>query len=253
MNHLVIALIIFVCIFGSSLLGLYVRAMLPANHLSDDSINVVKMATGLIATMAALVLGLLVSSAKGSFDTMDHELVQSAASVVRLDRTLARYGTETHELRASLKHIYEGSIEMINSDDPAQLARLGGPEAVSRTEEFQRQVEALAPRNDEQRQLKARALAIVDDLFAGRWLALLQIKGSIPVSLLIVLVLWLCIIFGSFGLFAPGNATVIAALFMCALSTSGAIFLIQEMSTPLGGMVRVSVAPMRVALARLGE
>jgi len=70
---------------------------------------------------------------------------------------------------------------------------------------------------------------------------------------LIVLVLWLCIIFGSFGLFAPGNATVIAALFMCALSTSGAIFLIQEMSTPLGGMVRVSVAPMRVALARLGE
>jgi hypothetical protein len=198
------------------------------------------MATGLIATMAALVLGLLVSSAKGSFDTMDHELVQSAASVVRLDRTLARYGTETHELRASLKHIYEGSIEMINSDDPAQLARLGGPEAVSRTEEFQRQ-------------LKARALAIVDDLFAGRWLALLQIKGSIPVSLLIVLVLWLCIIFGSFGLFAPGNATVIAALFMCALSTSGAIFLIQEMSTPLGGMVRVSVAPMRVALARLGE
>jgi hypothetical protein len=184
---------------------------------------------------------------------MDHELVQSAASVVRLDRTLARYGTETHELRASLKHIYEGSIEMINSDDPAQLARLGGPEAVGRTEEFQRQVEALAPRNDEQRQLKARALAIVDDLFAGRWLALLQIKGSIPVSLLIVLVLWLCIIFGSFGLFAPGNATVIAALFMCALSTSGAIFLIQEMSTPLGGMVRVSVAPMRVALARLGE
>jgi hypothetical protein len=66
-------------------------------------------------------------------------------------------------------------------------------------------------------------------------------------------VAWLSIIFGTFGLFAPRNGTIIATLVMCALSTSGAIFLIEEMSTPLDGIIRVSVAPMRDTLGRLGE
>ncbi len=253
MNHFVTSSIVFLCVFGSALVGTYARAILPAHHLSDESIDVIKMATGLIATMAALVLGLLVSSAKSSFDTMGAELMQSAANVISLDRALAKYGPETQEVRALLKSNYNASFQVLASGDATQLQKLGGREAVSRTDAFERKLEELAPRNDVQRDQKARALQIVNTIFAARWLAVLQVNGSIPISLLVVLVLWLSIIFGTFGLFAPRNGTVIAALLMCALSTSGAIFLIQEMSTPLDGIVKVSIAPMRDALFRLGE
>jgi hypothetical protein len=252
-NHLVIALIVFVCVFGSALLGLHLRAMLPEHHLSEESIGVIKLATGLIATMAALVLGLLVSSAKSSFDTTNSELVQNAADVIQLDRVLAKYGPQTQEIRALLKHNYAGAVQILASGNASQLAQLNSPETINRSEDFQRKVEELAPSNDAQRGLKAHALQIVERVYAARWLALLQAKGSIPISLLIVLVAWLSIIFGTFGLFAPRNGTIIAALIMCALSTAGAIYLIEEMSTPLDGMVRVSVAPMRDTLARLGE
>lgn len=253
MNHLVIALIVFVCVFGSSLVGMWARAILPPHHLSDQSISVVKMATGLIATMAALVLGLLVSSAKGTFDTTSAELVQNSASVIHLDRVLAKYGPETREVRGLLKGIYAEKIQILGARDAALVSRLGDAEAVAKLEEFQRTLEALAPRDDQQRQLKAQALQIVDNVFAARWLALLQMKSTIPISLLIVLVLWLSIVFGTFGMFADRNGTIIAALMMCALSTAGAIFLIEEMSTPLNGMVTVSLAPMRDALAHLGQ
>jgi hypothetical protein len=252
-NHLVIALIVFACVFGSALLGLHIRTVLPAHHLSDDSIGVVKLATGLIATMAALVLGLLVSSAKSSFDTTNSELVQNAADVIQLDRVLAKYGPETQDIRMLLKSNYAGAVRILSSGERSQLAQLNSPETINRSEEFQRKVEDLAPRNDAQRGLKAHALQIIEKVYAARWLALLQAKGSIPISLLVVLVAWLSIIFGTFGLFAPRNGTIIVALIMCALSAAGAIFLIEEMSTPLDGIIRVSVVPMRDTLGRLGE
>jgi hypothetical protein len=221
MNHLVNAAIVFVSVFDSALIGLSVRTVLSAHHLIDESIGVVKLGTDLIATMAALVLGLMVSSAKTSFDTVSAELTQNAASIIRLDRVLAKYGPETRELRASLKQIYGESTQILSSGDPAQLARLGSPEAIGRTEDFQRQLEELAPKDAAQQRLKARAVDIVEAVFAARWLTLLQSRGSIPIALLVVLVGWLSIIFGTFGLYAPRDGTVLAALFLCALSTAG--------------------------------
>jgi hypothetical protein len=252
-NHLVDALIVFACVVGSALLGSYLRRVLPRHHLTDESTGVVKLATGLVATMAALVLGLLISSAKGSFDTMNSELLHSAAEIVRLDRVLAHYGPETQELRGALKRTTEASVAIMSSGDPAQIAKLSSPETVARGEDFQRQVEALSPHNDAQRQLKASALQLVDDVLATRWLALLQQAGSLPLPLLVILVSWLAILFGTFGLFAPRNGTTMTALVMCALSTSGAIFLIMEMNTPLGGIVKLSFAPMHAALDVLGH
>jgi hypothetical protein len=253
LNHLMIALIVFICVFGSALLGLYVREHLPAHHLNDESVSVVKLATGLIATMAALVLGLLISSAKSTFDTTNAELVQNAAMVIQLDRVLARYGPQTQEIRALLKASYAGAVDIIASGDDTQLARLNSAEAINRSEGLQRKVQELVPGNDVQQAAKAHALQIVDTVFAARWLTLLQANGSIPFTLLVVLVIWLSIIFGTFGLFATRNGTVIAALMMCALSTSGAIFLIEELNRPLDGLVGVSVAPMRDTLSRMGQ
>lgn len=252
-NHLAIARTVFCCVFGSSLLGLYLREKLPLHHLSDDSIGVVKLATGLIATLAALVLGLLISSAKSTYDTASRELVQNAAMVIQLDRVLARYGPGTLVIRQTLKQSYSQAVDILESGDSVRLAQLNSPQTINRSEALQGSIQSLAAANDIQQAAKVQALQIVDEIFAARWLTLLQAHGAIPLPLLTVLVAWLSVIFGTFGLFAKANGTVIAALMLCALSTSGAIFMIEALNRPLDGAVRVSVAPMRDTLIRMGQ
>lgn len=253
MSSWIIASIAFACVFGGALLGLYLRRLLPEQQLSDGARDVVRLATGLIATMAALVLGLLISSAKSSFDRINNELVESAARVVLLDRALADYGPDTAELRAKIKRGYSVRIGLLTSGDPLQLAKLDAPEMASFTEAIQAGLWQLAPRSDAQRGLKSRALQIAGELSATRWLVLLQKDGSISMPLLLVLISWLVIIFAGFGLFAPGNQTVVATLLISSLAATGAIFLIVEMDRPLDGVIRISAGPLLEALAHLGK
>ena len=101
MIHLLIASGVFVCVFGSALSGMYLRVLLPEHHLNDESSGAIKLAVGLVATIAALVLGLLISSAKGSFDTINNDLIHNAANIICLDSVLSKYGPQTRELRGS--------------------------------------------------------------------------------------------------------------------------------------------------------
>ncbi|MBK5125799.1 hypothetical protein IQ288_38940 [Burkholderia sp. R-69980] len=253
MSDLSVFFIVFACASGSVGVGSYLRNVVPEHHLNEDSAAVVRVATGLIATMAALILGLLISSARASFDTVSTELIDTAAHVVRLDRVLAKYGPETQPIREELRRRYAATIDTLASDDPSRLVRMDDPEAVRRVEDFQRLVEGLSPQNAMQRELKTRALLLVDEVFVTRWLAILKEKVPIPTPLLVALVFWLVAIFGTFGLYAPRNGTTIAVLLVCALSTSGAIFLILELNSPLNGVVRVSLTPLREALSVLGK
>jgi hypothetical protein len=252
-HHLGISVVVFACVFGSSLLGLYLHSRLPEHHLCDESLNVVKLTIGLIGTLAALVLGLLISSAKSSFDAANTAVVRDAAEIILLDRTLAQYGPETREIRALLKQSVATGVEKISSGNPDELASMRSPEELRRGENIERKLTELTPQNESQRQLQTRALQIAGEVLAMRELALLQAAGSTPLALLITLMLWLCIIFGSFGLFTAPNTTVTGTFFLAALSTSIAIFLIQEMNTPFGGIVTVSLAPVREALGMLGQ
>jgi hypothetical protein len=253
MNHLLIALIVFTCLFGSALVGSYVRQRLPSHHLSDDSVAVLKLATGLIATMSALVLGLLVSSAKGTFETTNAQLEGAAAKVVEFDRLLARYGPQTQPIRTQLKHNYAQLVQVLQSRESSRLAMLDSPEAISRSEALQQQVAALAPDTDSQRTLKASALQMMDAVFAARWLTMLQANQSIPPVMLVILITWLSIIFGSFGLFAPRNGTIVVVLMMCSASAAATILLVEELNRPLDGLISVSLEPMLHTMERLGQ
>ena len=253
MSSLAIASIVFVCVFGSALLGLVLRASLPEHHLSEESTGVVKMGTGLLATLAALVLGLLIASAKTSFDKIKDEVTQAAVKVVQLDRTLAQYGPETKEARDLLRGAVDSVIELLFSGEGPGKAKLDAPERLARIEQIQAKLQELAPRNDAQRALQSRALELSNELTQMRWLLIVEGEGAIPTPFLVVLVSWLSIIFVGFGLLSAKNATVVAILVVCALSVSGAIFLIEEMDRPLEGLMKISSAPLRNALAHLGQ
>ena len=242
----------FACLFGAGLLGVRVRAALPEDHLSAETKDAVKVGMGLVATMAALVLGLLVASTKGSYDAQKNEVTQMAAKTVFLDRVLANYGSESAESRDLLRRSVGSAIDHMwpdkKSSQPAQL-----DPSVSSGEAFFNSIQQLSPQNDVQRSLKSQAAQIATDLGQMRWLLFEQTETSISIAMLIVLISWLAIIFMSAGLFAPPNATAILALMLSALSVAGAIFLILELDMPFDGVIQISQKPMYNALIHLGH
>ena len=251
MSATAIGLIVFALVFGSALLAMYVHSALPEHHLSADSKDVVKLGVALIATMSALVLSLLVASAKSAYDTRSNQLVQVAADIMLLDRALAHYGPETKDARSLLQRSVAVTVERFWPADGARSITID-PNA-SPVEAFAERVAELSPQNDMQRSLRSQALTMAFEVGRTRVLLFENLGSSIPAPFLVVLVFWLCIIFASFGLFAPRNATVIAVLCVCSLSVAGAIFLILELDRSFEGLLQVSGAPLRAALAQLGR
>jgi hypothetical protein len=250
-SPMVIAWVVFACVFGGALLGLSFRSVLPEHHLSADSKDVVKLTIALIATMSALVLGLLIASAKSSYDTRAHEFTQLSADIILLDRMFAHYGPETKDIRLLLRHSVGAMLDRMSSPEGDRATRLGPWGA--NAEILYDKIQGLSPQSEAQRSLQGQALKLITDLGHTRWLLFTQSGGAVPAAFLVVLTFWLTIIFASFGLFAPRNATVIITFFVCALSVSGAIFLILELDRSFDGLLRISHAPLQEALAHLGQ
>ena len=249
MNSLAVSFIVFTIIFGAAVVGMLLRRVLPEHHLSADSKEVIKLGTGLVATMAALVLGLLVASAKGSFDAQSAEVTQASANIILLDRLLAQYGSETKEIRQSLRNITVRALEETWSKD-----RNGPPEFRAGGNEIMlEEIQGLSPENNLQRTIQSQALSIAMNLGQTRWLMFEQGVNSVSNPMVVVLVFWLAIIFLTWGMFSRPNASVVASLIAAALSVSGAMFLILEMYNPYRGLIQISSAPARAALAHLGQ
>jgi hypothetical protein len=253
MSALTIALMAFVCMFGGALLGACLRPLLPGHHVSADSRDVVKLGVGVIATQAALVLGLLVSSAKGSFDTMNAEITQAGAKIILLDHVLARYGAETHDAR---QHVQRSLRSTIDSIWPTQRGGASGMrvfESSTTWEEATDTIWALTPQTEAQRVLKAQALQMASELAQLRWLSVEQSRGALPTIFLIVLIFWFAVLFVTFGVLTPRNATVMTVLLVCALAVAGGVLLVLEMNRPLEGVMKASSAPLEHARDHLGR
>jgi hypothetical protein len=253
MSAIALSCIAFVCISGGALLGMFLRNTLAGHHLSTDAKDVVRLGTGLIGTIAALVLGLLIASAKNSYDTQSTQIKQMTANIILLDNFLEQYGPETGAIRNLLRRgvvILADRMWRENNSDPAKAAPF---EASAASEAFYLKLQELSPQNDFQRSLQARAIQLSTDIAQTRLLLFAQMGNSIPMPFLVVLIFWLTIIFASFSLFAQPNAIVIGSLFIFALSAAGAIYLVLELGQPFAGLMQISSTPLRNALTPLGS
>lgn len=251
MNTTLAALIVFGCLVGAALAGRTIRRLLPDHHLASDSRDGIKLALGLVSTMSALVLGLLVSSAKSSYDSERNEVIQMAAKIAFLDRVLATYGPEAAEARGRFHEGVKDAVKRMWPEEaglPAQLA----PNAQAGNATYAA-VQNLSPRDDTQRKLKDQATSLAIDIGQLRSLLQAQSVPSISKPMLIILVSWLVIIFLGFSVLAPSNPTVIFAFIISAFAVSGAIFLILELDQPFGGFLRISSEPMMNALHQFGK
>lgn len=251
MSPALLSLLVFACIFGAGFLATRLRSRLPENHLSSDTKDTVKLAMGLVATMTALVLGLLVASAKGSYDTQRTAVITTAANLIVLDMGLAHYGPQADPARAALRLAVEDMVAHLWPKDGEQHARLD-PNTLAGNKVYEA-IEALVPQTDSERELKAQARSSSIEIGQMRWLLFAQSGSAISYPLLTVVVCWLAILFFSFGLFAPPNHTALVAILIAALAVSGSIFLILELDRPFDGLIHIPSRAMDLALAHLGK
>jgi hypothetical protein len=253
MGALAIGGIVFACVLGGALFGMFLEGVLPKHHLSDKSKDVIRVAMGMLATLSALVVGLLIASANSSFDTKNNEIRRVAANAIVLDRLMVEYGPEAREARDLLRQSIMAKVRAIWPEGDTKELR---PETINEGrggEVILHKLSELSPQNDAQRWIKSQALKIGSEIALTRSLVAEQTGSSIQWPFLTILVFWLTVIFVSFGLFAPRNGSVVAVLFVCALSVAASIYLIVEMDQPYGGLIRLSNAPLVSVLDQVGQ
>jgi hypothetical protein len=249
MSTLALSCLIFLLTLGGIFLGTLLRRALPQHHLSEDSRDVVRLGVGLIATIAALVLGLLIAAAKNSFDTQSTQVTQITADIILLDNLLAQYGPEARPIREQMRSVIGPFVDRLWREKETSSATPFQVDASA--EKAYLAIQALSPQSDLQRSLQARASQLSTDLVQTRLVLFAESANVIPTPFIVILVLWIVIIFASFSLFADLNVTVFTCLSLFALSASCAIFLILELGKPFSGLMMISSAPLRNALGPL--
>ena len=253
MSPLAVASIVLGCSFGASIVGMVLHVKLPDRHLDPDSRDVVKLVMSLIATVAALVLSLLIASAHTSFELQSSELKGLSAEVILLDRALEYYGTDAKQLRDQLRDDVRQTHDLIWSPGGARPEYLDSREIRKSARAFAVQLHNLSPKTDTERTMQSRAMQAAESIERSRLLMFEQLGGTIAWPFLTVLIFWISMLFLGFGLFARFNATVTMAMLVGALSVAGAIFLMLELSEPYRGIMRISDEPLRNAMNQIDQ
>ena len=244
MRTILTSIVVFACVFGGALVGIALRSLLPEHHRSTESKELIRSTMALIGTLSALVLGLLVASAKGNYDAKRDQLTAASANIVLLDRVLSHFGPEALPARQAFKAAVSEAVD--------EIWQQGGRSS-ARFENAYVAISSLSAKSDAQRGLLAQANSLLLELGRSRWLLFARSESAISTPLLVLVVFWLTINFVSFGLFALRNPTILVALFVGALSVAGAVYIILEMDSPFKGVLRLSEAPMRAVIEQLGR
>jgi uncharacterized membrane protein len=252
MRPTLVSLGVLAVVFGGSVIAMSAARAVPESHLAADSRDVIKLGMAVISTLVALVLGLMIATAKAGYDSQSTAARQLSANILLLDRTLAAYGDAAAAPRQLLREAATATYARLWPTDGSAPASLAPGESHAQMMSFVDEVAALAPSNGVQALLKAEAEQRLSRIAETRFDMYTQGGSSLPVPFLIIVVVWLVVLFAGIGLIAPRNLTVLAFLLAAAVSVSAAVFLIEELADPFAGVIRVSAEPMRQVLGQLG-
>jgi uncharacterized membrane protein YqgA involved in biofilm formation len=242
-NPLIIGVIVFAVILAGAFVGWAIRQRLPAHHLTDETKGLVSVSMAVVATVSALVLGLLISNANTSFSALGGEVTTLSAQILRLDQMLRRYGPGTYQARETLRQYAEQKTTDLFPDDPADV-RLGNPSTYELLQRLEDSLLALEPANPRDQWWLGQAMTLAAKIGDTRWLLAQQVGQGTPKAFVALLIFWLTLLFASFGLFAPPNLTSAVTLTLCALAVAGAVGIILELEQGFGGLVHISPQPM---------
>jgi hypothetical protein len=245
------ALVAFAAMFGGAILGFALGKIMPEKYRGAPTERIVQNAVRMISLLSLLVLGLLVASAKGKFDTSNSQSLHFAANLMLLNSELVNYGPETDDIKSLLKKFAVAEVAETWNLKNGPRPDPDDPPALQLVENIQQKLLMLTPASEYQRAMARSASQIVAEIVSARWLRSALVSDHSPKAFVWVLMAWISILFVAFGLFAPPNLVTIAALLVCALSIAGAIDLIVDLDRPFTGNVTVSPEPMLDALAEI--
>lgn len=251
MDEALVGVAIFACLAGAALVSLCIYERFPAHHRQDETSAVVRLAANLFVVMSSLVLGLMVNSAKNTFESIDHNIHSYATELILLDRSLRQYGPETAPARQMLTAYVQ---RVVDAKSPSQQT----PVVANRLSELLlnevgNRLSMLTPPDARQAALLQGTIQQLQKVIEQRWVLVEQSEGAIPAPLIALLVAWLTLIFASFGFRAPRNATIVGTFIVSAALVASAIYLILDMDAPFSGPIQVSPAPLERALAELTQ
>jgi hypothetical protein len=250
LNPIVISLVVFVVVLAAALAGWAARQRLPTHHLTDETKSLVSVSMAVVATLAALVLGLLISNANTSFNAVGGQVTGLSAQILRLDQILRRYGPETTQARELLLQYAEQKTADLFPENPGDV-QLSHQATYELLQECEESLLALKPGNARDQWWLGQAMTLAGKIGDTRWLLAQQVGQGTPKPFLALLIFWLALLFTSFGLFAPRNFISAVTLTLCAVAVAGAIGMILELEKGFGGLVHVSPQPLRQAVAML--
>lgn len=242
---------IFLISFVSVACGFGLGMALPGTRLHQETKEVVRLGTSLLVTLAAVLISLLIASAKKSYDEQDMHFRQLSAHLVLADQLLSRYGPEAADIRKVMRQAVPAAIDRIWQEKATQSPQSNAFSANSLAEQFNTAIDSLKPATDEQRAIKARIQRTSADIQNTRLLMFADGDNPILTPFLLILIFWLTVIFISFGLFVEPGAVAVTALLVFALSVSSSLFMIADLSQPYGGLMQISREPLRTVLSPL--
>jgi Protein of unknown function (DUF4239) len=253
MNAIGVSLVAFALMVGGALGGALLRRSLPERHLDSHAKDVVRLGAGLVATISGLLLGLLISSANGSFVSQRLEVKHLASDVILMDQLLIRYGPEAQVARQLLRSSLLPMVDEIWGQDGSSAPREHTLQANVGGARLFVALHELSPRNDTQTSIRNQMIQTMMDIAKGRLALFEQADSALPIPFLVILLFWLTAIFASFSLFSPLNPVSIGALLVIAASASGALYLIFELSQPFSGLMQIPRSTIADALSAFGK
>jgi len=249
-NPLIDGIIVFLILLAGAFAGWAMRQRLPEHHLADDTKSLVSVSMAVVATVSALVLGLLISNANTSFRALGGDVTTLSAQILRLDNILRRYGPDAYPARETLRRYAEQKTADLFPDDGADV-RLDNPSTYELLQGLEDSMLELKPSNARDQWWLSQAMTLAGKIGETRWLLVQQLGQGTPKAFLALLVFWLTLLFASFGLFAPRNLLSGVTLTLCALAVAGAVGMILELEKGFGELVHISPQPMRQAAKAL--
>jgi hypothetical protein len=213
---------------------------------------VVKLSAAIVVSLTSLVLALMLSSANSSFSVNAGIVKKLSSDLIHLDHMLRTYGPQANEARATVRAYATKKNEELFpvSEGPSTSNR----ETADLLDALLDSILSLSPTDQRHTALISQALTVTNNIYNERWLLWANPGTTVPLQFLFVLIFWLFLIFVSFGLFAPVNATVVTSFFLCSLAVTGAILMILELGDPMHhSWLQVSSEPMRLALLEIGR
>jgi len=249
---IIVSLAVLVLACGSLYLGSWIASRLPEKHRVYEAQKAAQFGISMMATLAALVLGFMVTSARATFDRANDDIVDVSTSILLIDRSLSGYGPETAPIRQDLRAFIARATGRVSPDGEMKEIAFRLPHtSLSLLTQLQVRILALQPQTRAQDWFQRRALQVTADLAKGRILTSEHERSSEPTALLIVVTAWIVLIFIGMGAFAMHNESVRIVMFCAALAFAGSIFLVMELEAPYIGMLRVSGEPLLQAAKEL--